>query len=133
MHQNKITAAAAKRQMAREREIQAVEKNYNGNNRAFLTAVILSTAAGLAFVAGDFAEKQNQPAMSAMAGQKINPNTASAWSLTVLEGIGPVKAENIVSYRRKAGPDAFKDANDLLNVSGIGPKTVEKIKNSLKF
>ena len=55
---------------------------------------------------------------------KININTASAAELENLDGIGPSKAEAILRYREEHGP--FTDVRDLLNVPGIGEKTLEK-------
>ncbi len=54
---------------------------------------------------------------------KININTASAEELTQLKRIGPKYAEKIVAFREANGP--FKSADELVNVSGIGSKTVE--------
>lgn len=54
----------------------------------------------------------------------ININTASAAELMELDGIGEVKAAAIVEYRREHGE--FKSVDDLLNVKGIGEKTLEK-------
>jgi len=51
----------------------------------------------------------------------INQANATALS-THLKGIGPKKAKAIVAYRKKHGP--FKNYNDLLNVKGIGEKTL---------
>jgi len=65
---------------------------------------------------------------------KINPNTADAASLSRLPSIGIITAEAIVAYREKAGSDVvFKSSDDLQKVKGIGPKTVEKIKEWLIF
>lgn len=65
---------------------------------------------------------------------RINPNTAPAASLSRLEGIGPARAESIISYRQAAGKQpAFARPNDLQNIRGIGPKTVEKIQDELTF
>lgn len=55
---------------------------------------------------------------------KVNINTASAEQLAELKGIGPSHAAGIVEYRQKNG--AFKSPEDLIQVSGIGPKTLEK-------
>ena len=55
--------------------------------------------------------------------QKININTASAEELAQLKGIGPSHAAKIVAYREKYGP--FKMPEDLMQVSGIGQKTLE--------
>ncbi len=55
---------------------------------------------------------------------RININTATVAELTQLEGIGRAYAERIVVYREAHG--GFKSLNDLKNVKGIGPKTLEK-------
>lgn len=64
--------------------------------------------------------------VSAFAGDavRVNINTASAEQLTGLTGVGPNHAASIVEYRRKNGP--FKNVDDLMQVSGIGPRTIEK-------
>lgn len=56
----------------------------------------------------------------------ININTADKETLTQLKGIGPVKAKAIVDYRKTHGK--FHNVDELTNVKGIGPKTVEKIR-----
>lgn len=58
---------------------------------------------------------------------KINVNTASLAQLDTLPQIGPVTAKAIIDYRTAHGP--FKSVNQLDNVKGIGPKTIDKIKN----
>lgn len=60
---------------------------------------------------------------------KINLNKATAAELSQLKGIGMKYAERIVQYRDKNGP--FKNVEDLLNVQGIGPKTLEKNKDRI--
>lgn len=56
--------------------------------------------------------------------KKININSASFEELLELPGIGEVKATEIIKFRGQKGP--FKKPEDLLQVPGIGPKTVEK-------
>ncbi|MFU2157681.1 helix-hairpin-helix domain-containing protein [Caldisericum sp. AR60] len=58
---------------------------------------------------------------------KININSATKEELMTLPGIGEVKANAIIDYRTKNGP--FKSIHDIVNVSGIGEKTFEKIKD----
>ncbi len=55
----------------------------------------------------------------------VNINTASADELaTLLVGIGNKKAQQIVDYRAANGP--FKQAEDLLQVKGIGQSILDK-------
>ncbi|HJW46159.1 MAG TPA: ComEA family DNA-binding protein [Lysobacter sp.] len=62
---------------------------------------------------------------SAFAAEKVNINTADAATIDrVLLNIGPSKAEAIVAYRKANG--AFKSAEQLAMVKGIGLKTIEK-------
>ena len=57
---------------------------------------------------------------------KINVNTAPSTELVALPGIGPKKAEAIVLYRQAHGP--FATVDDLIQVKGIGAKTLEKLR-----
>lgn len=62
---------------------------------------------------------------SAFAADKVNINTADAPTLDrVLLNVGASKAEAIVAYRKAHG--AFRSADQLALVKGIGLKTVEK-------
>ncbi len=59
---------------------------------------------------------------------KVNINTASAEELDkALPGIGPTLAQRIVDYREQHGP--FRSPEDLKNVSGIGERRFEQIKD----
>ena len=58
---------------------------------------------------------------------KVNINQASVEELTQLKGIGLEYGQRIVQYREEHG--AFVKAEDIMNVSGIGPKTFEEIKD----
>jgi competence protein ComEA len=58
---------------------------------------------------------------------RININTASAEELDTLPGIGPVLAQRIIDYRNKEGP--FQRVEDLAKVSGIGYRTLEKLRD----
>ncbi len=60
---------------------------------------------------------------------KININQADTSLLETLPGIGPVKAQAIVDYRKTKG--GFSSIADITNVSGIGEKTYEKIKEQI--
>jgi comEA protein len=56
----------------------------------------------------------------------LNLNTATEAQLEALPGVGPAMATRIVEYRKKNG--AFKKAEDLMNVKGIGEKSFLKLK-----
>lgn len=58
---------------------------------------------------------------------KININTASVDELDTLPGIGPVRANDIISYRTTNG--SFKSIEDLKNIKGIGDKSFEDLKD----
>ena len=59
--------------------------------------------------------------------QKININKANAQDLENVPGIGPSTAEKIIIYRTENGK--FSSIDDLKNVTGIGEKKFESIKD----
>jgi competence protein ComEA len=59
-------------------------------------------------------------------GELINVNTADALTLEDLPGIGPVLSQTIVQHRTEHGP--FTSVDQLEDVSGIGPATLEKLR-----
>jgi len=68
----------------------------------------------------------------ASAAELVNLNKATAAAIQQnLVGIGPIKAEAIVSYRKKNGK--FKSLDDLQNVTGIGPALIKKNKRYLSL
>ncbi|MGB0589755.1 MAG: ComEA family DNA-binding protein [Myxococcota bacterium] len=75
--------------------------------------------ASLVLASGSFAFSKEM-------GSPVNLNTATSGQLQTLPGIGPAKAGAIISYRSKNGP--FKRVDDLVQVKGIGPKTLSKLR-----
>ncbi len=59
----------------------------------------------------------------------VNINTATVDDFKNVTGIGPKKAEKIIEYRQKNGD--FKDLHALTGVSGIGEKSLDKLKDQL--
>lgn len=59
-------------------------------------------------------------------GSPIDLNSADASQLEELPGVGPAIAQRIVEHREKNGP--FTSVDGLLEVSGIGPATLEEIR-----
>lgn len=64
--------------------------------------------------------------------QTVNINQADADQLArVLVGVGSQKAEAIVVYRTEHGP--FSSLEELLEVNGIGPSTLERNRESIRL
>lgn len=62
---------------------------------------------------------------------KININRASAEELQKLPGVGASRAQDIVNYRTEKGD--FQSLEDLMNISGIGPKIFERLKELIEL
>jgi len=61
--------------------------------------------------------------------QKVNLNTAEAWLLQSLPGIGQTLAQRIIDYRNENGP--FQHIEDLKKVEGLSAATLEKLKDKI--
>jgi competence protein ComEA len=62
----------------------------------------------------------------------VDINRADASTLAKeLQGVGLARAQAIVAYREKNG--AFKSANDLLKVKGIGPKVLDQNRSNIRL
>lgn len=66
---------------------------------------------------------------SSAAPGKISINTATKEELMELDGVGEVTAEKIIAYREENG--GFQKIEDLMNVSGIGEKRFDAVKDSI--
>lgn len=68
----------------------------------------------------------------AFSGDRVDINTADAVELAErLKGIGPAKAGAIVDFRSANGP--FRSVDDLLDVKGIGNKTLDKLRGAIEL
>lgn len=67
-------------------------------------------------------------ALPAWAG--VNINTASLDELKSLPGIGDTKAAAIIAHRSSSGP--FQSVDQLGDVTGIGPKTLEALRGLIE-
>ena len=79
-------------------------------------------------IAGDETRQASRPPAFRADG-KLDLNLATAADFGALPRIGPVKAQGIVGYRERHGP--FLSVEDLVNVPGIGEKTLEALKDSV--
>jgi len=67
------------------------------------------------------------PEVVSATSELVNINTASIAELDTLPGIGPTTAQKIIDYRDQNGP--FLSTEDIINVSGIGPASYERLKD----
>jgi competence protein ComEA len=103
---------------------------------AFVIASFMAVVFGLCFAMGSV-DAENGAAKVELE-SRVNPNDAPAAGLMMLPGVGPARAQAIISYReqfRQSGRDdlPFGNCNDLDNVKGIGPVTVRNMCEHLKF
>ncbi|MEO6024627.1 MAG: helix-hairpin-helix domain-containing protein [Burkholderiales bacterium] len=68
-------------------------------------------------------------AFSGISFAAVDLNKATQAELEALKGIGPAKAKAIIDYRTKNG--AFKSADDLDKVKGVGKGVMAKIANEV--
>jgi competence ComEA-like helix-hairpin-helix protein len=121
--------------MPQEKDLSRIEQQ--ATMRLWMRGCFIAAAAGmigLAVFSARLYARHQRPFLAAIP-ERINPNTAPIGSLVRLEGIGRARAMDIIHYRQTHqhnGP-AFESAEDLENISGIGPKTVEKMSPWLIF
>lgn len=97
---------------------------------ASLFFVLCSLCLGYAQVANAAKEETPAAASTAPVAGKLNINSADAAAIQRdLIGIGELKAKAIVQYREANGP--FASVDDLLEVKGIGVKTLEKNRDKI--
>lgn len=59
----------------------------------------------------------------------VNINTATQSDLEAVKGLGPAKAQAIISYREANG--GFKSLDDLDNVKGFGKASIDRLRGEL--
>ncbi len=70
-------------------------------------------------------KEQKAAAVEGITGQ-VNINTASSTELQLLPGVGEVRAGAILAVRKQRG--GFKQIEDLLEVKGIGPEMLKRLR-----
>ncbi|WP_279325961.1 helix-hairpin-helix domain-containing protein [Bacillus sp. FJAT-47783] len=121
-----------------ERVLQAIEKAGGFLQEADVNKVNLAAKLedGTVIYVPKMGEEESvittvEAVKSVSSSKGININTATLEELQTLNGIGPSKAEAIISYREENGP--FSTIEDIKKVSGIGDKSFEKIKNDISI
>ncbi|MGH9411985.1 MAG: ComEA family DNA-binding protein [Vicinamibacterales bacterium] len=93
---------------------------------ALLAGIAVSASAQAAAPASTAKPTSRASSAKATASAPVNLNAATEAQLQTLPGVGAKVAQRIIEYRQKNG--AFKKAEDLMNVRGIGEKNFLKIK-----
>ncbi|SFA69932.1 competence protein ComEA [Lentibacillus halodurans] len=75
-------------------------------------------------------EQESMSASESNGHVKIRINSATQEEIEQLNGIGPSKAAAIIQYRDENG--FFETEDDLLNVSGVGEKTLESLQDDIQ-
>ena len=117
---------------AGSRVIDAVKRAGGAKSRADLSALNLAALLvdGSQIVVPKAGASAGVPAAGASPGTAggtlVNVNTAAESELETLTGVGPVLAAAILQYRMDHGP--FTSVDQLEDVSGIGPATLEALR-----
>ncbi|MDV2418751.1 ComEA family DNA-binding protein [Corynebacterium tuberculostearicum] len=80
---------------------------------------------------GEPAPAGANPGGSGSGSSGVSLNNATAEELTELKGVGEVTAQAIVAYREEHG--GFKNVEELLEVSGIGPAKLAQLKDQVQL
>ncbi len=97
-------------------------------NQQLALAVIITISATVVISGHAYWHTQRIPLEAAAI--RIDLNTASKEELTIVPGIGPSTAVAIARLREKKG--GFRKVEDLLEVKGIGPRRLEKIRRFVR-
>ncbi len=102
----------------------AIAERRYGSNRILVSFVCAMW--GLAIVVWSGRPLNRNQIEPAATGTQVQLNTADVDALCLLPGIGPRLAGRIVTFRDRVG--GLKNLNQLLDVPGIGPVTLERIR-----
>ncbi|MFW6230163.1 MAG: helix-hairpin-helix domain-containing protein [Halanaerobium sp.] len=125
-----IKAAGGLKENADLNQINLAEKLYDGQKLVIIENYKNSSQKTLNnSTADNFEEIEPDSHNLSNDNSLININQADQEQLETLSGIGPSKAAAIIKYREENS--YFSNKEDLLNVSGIGEKTLENIRDEI--
>ena len=112
--------------MKKEADIDKINlaKKLSDEEKIYIPAIDEEVDIGLIF---DSSTSSGSSSISSSG--RININTSSKEELMQLPGIGVVTATRIIDYRSKT---PFRTIEDIMNVSGIGVKKFDAIKEMIK-
>ena len=114
-----------------DRQHRAIDFNLAGFLDGYRYSTIIDSTKASIDVSTNYDILPTNKTNAILDGTKINVNTADAIALQQLPGIGPVLAQRLIAYRDSIG--SYADADELLDVKGIGKKKLEKIEKYLEF
>ncbi len=85
-------------------------------------ALALLTGLGLALAAPAVTAAESGPSLTGV----VNVNTATLDELQLLPGVGESRARALIALRKQRG--GFKSVNQLVDVKGIGPSSLERMR-----
>jgi competence protein ComEA len=94
--------------------------------RSVQLALGLLLVAGVFFLLGRWSNPQPAVAFTERSGPALDLNRASRAELRLLPGVGDALAQRIVDHRQRNG--SFRSVDDLRQVSGFGPKTLDRVR-----
>lgn len=94
-------------------------------DRIIAISLCIACAAAICIVLLDRSERTNEPNLDTARASLIDLNSASVAEIELLPEIGPALAARIIESRERDG--AFRSANDLDRVRGIGQGTIERV------
>jgi competence protein ComEA len=110
------------------RAADAIDAAGGARTRADLDAINLAEVLvdGMKLDVPERGETAPTPSSSAAASSLVDLNTADQTLLETIPGIGPVTATAILQHRDEIG--GFEAVEELLDVDGIGPATLESLR-----
>lgn len=100
--------------------------------KGLICALLLLLAfSGVSFAASQPTPDSQEQKTLQQSAARININQATAEQLSSLPGIGPAKAEAIITARKQQGN--FTNSADLQAVKGIGKKTAARLEPLISF
>jgi competence protein ComEA len=94
--------------------------------RCVQVAVAVLLALGIGFLLGRSLADSPSHQDAEAEGPRLDLNRATRAELVLLPGLGPARVASLEEYRQAHGP--FRSVDELQNVPGIGPKTLEKLR-----
>ena len=89
-------------------------------------SVVLAVTATLFFLLGRWSQGSSPAETMERAGPALDLNRATKAELRLVPGLGDALSQRVVDYRDRAG--GFRSIDDLRQVHGIGPKTLERVR-----